>query len=206
MHNEMLQVEGKKMSKSLGNFFTVRDLLDQGWPGEVIRFVYLGTHYSKPMDWTSKKANDARMTLKAWFAATDGIEPAATVSTEVVEMLSNDLNTAGAIAILHELKHRDQLGELKAAMQFLGFPSSEKVEWFRSGPQMASFVNLPDLDNKLFSLVRRWQDLRNSRQYAQADLLKSQMEACGLKLSVTVAGPEVERMEGFDPAALEALL
>jgi cysteinyl-tRNA synthetase len=52
MHNEMLQVEGKKMSKSLGNFFTVRDLLDQGVPGEVIRFVMLSTHYSKPMDWT----------------------------------------------------------------------------------------------------------------------------------------------------------
>ena len=50
MHNEMLQVEGRKMSKSLGNFFTVRDLLDQGFPGEVIRFVMLSTHYSKPMD------------------------------------------------------------------------------------------------------------------------------------------------------------
>jgi cysteinyl-tRNA synthetase len=56
MHNEMLQVEGKKMSKSLGNFFTVRDLLDEGVPGEVIRFVMLSTHYSKPMDWTEKKA------------------------------------------------------------------------------------------------------------------------------------------------------
>ncbi|MBN2759772.1 MAG: cysteine--tRNA ligase, partial [Rhodobacteraceae bacterium] len=52
LHNEMVQVEGKKMSKSLGNFFTVRDLLDQGWPGEVIRFVILSTHYRKPMDWT----------------------------------------------------------------------------------------------------------------------------------------------------------
>lgn len=52
LHNEMLQVEGKKMSKSLGNFFTVRDLLEQGVPGEVIRFVLLSTHYRKPMDWT----------------------------------------------------------------------------------------------------------------------------------------------------------
>jgi cysteinyl-tRNA synthetase len=59
MHNEMLQVEGKKMSKSLGNFFTVRDLLDQGVPGEVIRFVMLSTHYSKPMDWTEKKREEA---------------------------------------------------------------------------------------------------------------------------------------------------
>jgi cysteinyl-tRNA synthetase len=53
LHNEMLQVEGKKMSKSLGNFFTVRDLLDQRVPGEVIRFVMLQTHYGKPMDWTT---------------------------------------------------------------------------------------------------------------------------------------------------------
>ena len=59
MHNEMLQVEGKKMSKSLGNFFTVRDLLDQGTPGEVIRFVFLSTHYRKPMDWTAEKAREA---------------------------------------------------------------------------------------------------------------------------------------------------
>ncbi len=64
----MLQVEGKKMSKSLGNFFTVRDLLDQGIPGEVIRFVFLSTHYRKPMDWTAEKAarrhaNAAQMVL-----------------------------------------------------------------------------------------------------------------------------------------------
>ncbi|MFT7059211.1 MAG: cysteinyl-tRNA synthetase, partial [Pseudorhodobacter sp.] len=62
LHNEMLQVEGKKMSKSLGNFFTVRDLLDQGIPGEVIRFVFLGSHYRKTMDWTAEKAAQAEAT------------------------------------------------------------------------------------------------------------------------------------------------
>jgi cysteinyl-tRNA synthetase len=75
MHNEMLQVEGKKMSKSLGNFFTVRDLLDQGVPGEVIRFVMLSTHYSKPMDWTEKKREEAEKTLRRWRLLVDGIEP-----------------------------------------------------------------------------------------------------------------------------------
>jgi cysteinyl-tRNA synthetase len=69
MHNEMLQVEGKKMSKSLGNFFTVRDLLDQGVPGEVIRFVMLSTHYSKPMDWTEKKREEAEKTDPAKLEA-----------------------------------------------------------------------------------------------------------------------------------------
>ena len=68
LHNEMLQVEGKKMSKSLGNFFTVRDLLDQGVPGEVIRFVLLSTHYRSPMDWTAEKVEAAEATLKEWRA------------------------------------------------------------------------------------------------------------------------------------------
>ncbi len=72
MHNEMLQVEGKKMSKSLGNFFTVRDLLDQGIPGEVIRFVFLSTHYSKPMDWTAKKAEEAYEIIRGSTASFAG--------------------------------------------------------------------------------------------------------------------------------------
>uniref|UniRef100_UPI00261A8618 cysteine--tRNA ligase n=1 Tax=uncultured Ruegeria sp. TaxID=259304 RepID=UPI00261A8618 len=72
LHNEMLQVEGKKMSKSLGNFFTVHDLLEQGVPGEVIRFVFLQTHYRKPMDWTEKKAREAEATLRKWRALTSG--------------------------------------------------------------------------------------------------------------------------------------
>ena len=68
MHNEMLLVEGKKMSKSLGNFFIVRDLLDQGIPGEVIRYVFLMTHYRKPMDWTAERRRRRRRPLKTGAA------------------------------------------------------------------------------------------------------------------------------------------
>jgi cysteinyl-tRNA synthetase len=75
MHNEMLQVEGKKMSKSLGNFFTVRDLLDQGVPGEVIRFVMLSTHYSKPMDWTEKSARRRRRLCGSGTRLVQGAQP-----------------------------------------------------------------------------------------------------------------------------------
>ncbi len=73
MHNGFLNVEGEKMSKSLGNFFTVRDLLDRGIRGEVIRFVLLSTHYRQPMDWTGRKANQARATLERWSALTEGV-------------------------------------------------------------------------------------------------------------------------------------
>ncbi|MEE9389241.1 MAG: cysteine--tRNA ligase, partial [Paracoccaceae bacterium] len=75
LHNEMLQVEGKKMSKSLGNFFTVRDLLEQGVPGEVIRFVMLSTHYRKPMDWTEEKATESKRNLYRWRENLSGINP-----------------------------------------------------------------------------------------------------------------------------------
>ncbi|MEM1162064.1 MAG: cysteine--tRNA ligase, partial [Pseudomonadota bacterium] len=74
MHNEMLQVEGKKMSKSLGNFFTVRDLLDQGYPGEVIRFVLGMTHYRSPCDWTAKRAEEADKTLRRWRNQVVGVD------------------------------------------------------------------------------------------------------------------------------------
>ncbi|MEM9198858.1 MAG: cysteine--tRNA ligase, partial [Pseudomonadota bacterium] len=102
MHNGFLQVEGEKMSKSLGNFFTVRDLLDQGWPGEVIRFVLLSTHYRKPMDWTEKAAEEAMKTLRKWRALGAGIEPTPSAASAVADALGDDLNTPLAIASLHE--------------------------------------------------------------------------------------------------------
>ncbi|MEL6799546.1 MAG: cysteine--tRNA ligase, partial [Pseudomonadota bacterium] len=103
MHNEMLQVEGKKMSKSLGNFFTVHDLLEQGVPGEVIRFVMLSTHYRKPMDWTEKKREEALKRLTRWFRKTDGVEASPTVSASVLAALADDLNTHLALSEMDKI-------------------------------------------------------------------------------------------------------
>ncbi|GLS85047.1 hypothetical protein GCM10010873_00200 [Cypionkella aquatica] len=108
MHNEMLQVEGKKMSKSLGNFFTVRDLLDQGYPGEVIRMVYLGTHYSKPMDWTKERAEQEEKTCDLLMRAMQiaegyGAIPSQTlehVTDQISSALRDDLNTSQALTSL----------------------------------------------------------------------------------------------------------
>ena len=109
----MLQVEGKKMSKSLGNFFSVRDLLNQGVPGEVIRFVLLSTHYSKPMDWTQKKADEATATLRKWHGLVADIIPGK-LDVVVLERVANDINTPGALARLHELaKNGDVAGLLR---------------------------------------------------------------------------------------------
>lgn len=204
LHNEMLQVEGKKMSKSLGNFFTVRDLLDQGVPGEVIRFVFLGTHYRKTMDWTASRASEARHTLKAWYRGTENVEACEQIPKDILVLLSNDLNTAGAIAEMHGLANRDDWSGLKAAMRVLGFPDAEEIEWFREPMNMASFNDLPDV-SVLWSLLQRWQEFRNSRNYSEADGLKERIEACGVKLSVGIAGPEATKLDNFDRLKLEAL-
>ncbi|WP_319547236.1 cysteine--tRNA ligase [Ruegeria conchae] len=133
MHNEMLQVEGKKMSKSLGNFFTVHDLLEQGVPGEVIRFVFLQTHYRKPMDWTEKKAREAEVTLRKWRALTAGIEPAATAAPVVIDALADDLNTAGAITELHRLAADGDAARLLASAQVVGLLSNDMGSWADAG-------------------------------------------------------------------------
>jgi len=205
MHNEMLQVEGKKMSKSLGNFFSVRELLDQGIPGEVIRFVFLSTHYSKPMDWTDKKAREAKKTLQTWFRITDDISVADKVPNRVVSALENDLNTHAAISEMHALSRANDARGLKAAMNFIGLPMAENVTWFREPAIMASFDNLHDKVDLLFPLLRKWQTLRNEKNYIAADALKNRIEACGIKLSIGVAGPNAVATDDFDPSKLEAL-
>ena len=210
MHNEMLQVEGKKMSKSLGNFFTVRDLLDQGIPGEVIRLVFLGTHYGKPMDWTAEKAREARLTLEGWFNLTDGVEADPSMDWSVADELADDLNTAGAIAKLHQLAKGETAGQLKSAMRLLGFPDAETLNWWRT--EIVTLVGTsatgtqPLYLERIGPLLRKWQDLRLEKDYASADELKKKLEAVGLKIVNTKSGPSAHVPFGFDPNTLEGLL
>ena len=139
LHNEMLQVEGKKMSKSLGNFFTVRDLLDQGYAGEVIRMVYLGTHYTRPMDWTHDKAVQAEATLRKWRGLVAGVQPGA-VSDAVLAALADDLNTAGAIAELHALAGQGDAAGLLASAQMLGLLLPDMGAW-AEGVDLSAHAN-----------------------------------------------------------------
>ncbi len=110
MHNGFLQVEGQKMSKSLGNFVTIQELLQtetfggRSWPGEVLRLAMLRTHYRQPIDWTLKALEEAERTLDRWYqAAEGGAEGAGGPAAAVLDELCDDLNTPGAIAALHGL-------------------------------------------------------------------------------------------------------
>ncbi|PTX48653.1 cysteinyl-tRNA synthetase [Gemmobacter caeni] len=195
MHNEMLQVEGKKMSKSLGNFFTVRDLLDQGYPGEVIRFVYLGTHYARPMDWTHEKATQAEGTLRKWRALTKGAQPGQ-VADAVVAALAGDLNTAGALAELHRLAGEGDAAGLLASAQLLGLLLPELGGWDEAGVDLAPWVN------RLAGLRAEAMETKN---FAPVDALKTALMAAGLEVRMSKAGVELLPGPGFDVGKLPVL-
>jgi cysteinyl-tRNA synthetase len=110
MHNGFLQVEGEKMSKSLGNFVTIRELLSarkfggRSWSGPVLRLSMLMTHYRQPIDWTEARLREAEDKAISWFIGTLGFEPTDEYPKEVVGALCDDLNTPAAIAKLDALR------------------------------------------------------------------------------------------------------
>lgn len=206
MHNEMLQVEGKKMSKSLGNFFTVRDLLDQGYPGEVIRMVYLGTHYSKPMDWTKEKAEQAEATLRKWRGLVAGIEPAPSPLPGVVAALADDLNTAGALAELHGAASAGDYAGLKASASLLGLLEDGMGLWLDERDFLEWLIQGEDVRPRIAAFVQKIADARRDKDYQTADSLKVVLSETGITVSFDRDGGfTYKRTSDFDPAKLEAL-
>ena len=195
LHNEMLQVEGKKMSKSLGNFFTVRDLLEQGVPGEVIRFVFLSTHYGKPMDWTSKKAEDAAKTLRKWRTLSAGIEPASRAAPDLLACLSDDLNTAGAIGVLHQMAAQGDAANLLAGAKMMGLLLPQMGDW-------AAAVAV-DLSAYAAALKTARVAAMQSKDFSHVDWTKAMLMAAGVEIRMTKTGVDLLPNAGFDAKKLE---
>ena len=204
MHNEMLLVEGKKMSKSLGNFFTVRDLLEQGVPGEVIRFVMLSTHYRKPMDWTEEKRQEAEGVLRHWHTLVAGAE-ALGPDAEVVAALADDLNGASAIARLHALAkgiaanpQKDcfyEKGVFLASARMLGLLQDGMGDWV-AGVDLTRFADR--LEALRFAAMA-------SRDFSGVDAMKAALVAAGVEVRMSKAGVELVPGPGFDAGKLGGL-
>lgn len=163
MHNGFLQVEGRKMAKSLGNFFTVKDLRDQGISGEIMRLVLLSTHYRQPIDWTKRKVNEFNSILTNWKNLASKVKSAANPNQGVLEALADDLNTPKAISEMHRLANSGDIEGLKASAEFLGInldlsldsvaPIIEKLLKIRAeARQNRDFALADDVRNKLNSL------------------------------------------------------
>jgi cysteinyl-tRNA synthetase len=196
MHNGFVQVEGEKMSKSLGNFFTVRDLLDRGIPAEVIRFVLLSTHYRQPLDWTEAKVEEATRTLRKWRGLAEGIEPSTSATSSVLEALGEDLNTPRAMAALHEA---DDPAVLRAGAGLLGLLTDALGGW-AAAPQAGEAVA-----SRIEGLLAARLAARQSRDFARADALRAGLAAAGVVVTDRPEGAAWSLAPGFDPAKLEAL-
>ncbi|MCP1168064.1 cysteine--tRNA ligase [Limimaricola litoreus] len=217
MHNEMLQVEGKKMSKSLGNFFTVRDLLDKGIPGEVIRLVMLGTHYRKPMDWTEEKRAEAEATLTKWYSLlhTHGFTAKMVrdlkasgdwaMDAEFLGVLANDLNTPGAIARMHVLSSARTPAKLVpfvAALELMGliedWDALSDLAGAEAGPAIA-----PEVDAAVTALLTRRAEARAAKDWAEADRIRDLLNAAGVQVTDMGGQASWQPGPGFDASKLE---
>jgi cysteinyl-tRNA synthetase len=183
-------VEGEKMSKSLGNFFTVPDLLDDA-PGEVLRLCMLGTHYRQPMDWTRDGMDQARKTLDRLYGALGRVADVAAEGRPapegVLAALLDDLNTPKALAELHDLlgalnraeteadKARAK-GDLLAAGMLLGLLDQDPETWLRGG------AGDDDLATRVEGLIAERLAARKARDFARADAIRDQLTAEGIVL------------------------
>lgn len=173
MHNGFLQVEGQKMSKSLGNFFTIHQLLEtedfggRKWPGEVLRLAMLMTHYREPIDFSVRRLDEAVNLLEKWERAAGDIEAASAVAPEMVERLAEDLDTPGAIARIHAMiLDEGRVADGLALASLMGIRVQRDVE----------------VDDDVADKVAARLAALNSRNFAEADRIRNELAERGIAL------------------------
>lgn len=193
MHNGHLGINGQKMSKSLGNFFTVREKLAE-IPGEVIRLVLLSTHYRQPLDWTDTAVTQAKNILDRFYTALKDFDDTvgANPSEGLLDALKDDLNTPLAFSYLHELtdainkatspedkKKHQRL--LKGNALFLGFLNQSSKNWFQTGREGIT-------SEAIESLLQERQQARKNKDFKTADTIRQALESQGILIDDTPEG------------------
>jgi cysteinyl-tRNA synthetase len=191
MHNGFLQVEGEKMSKSLGNFFAIGELLTtdvfgkQAWHGRVLRFAMLATHYRQPIDWTVDRLTQAKHTLQEFAELVAGATDGAAPNPEVISALSDDLNTPSAISILHGLAKSAKRGdavkaaELRATLKFLGVWDGEAA----ADLTLQKHANVDA--TKVRELIAARLEARRAKDFKASDRIRDDLSALGIALKDT---------------------
>ncbi|MGH6828177.1 MAG: cysteine--tRNA ligase [Rhizomicrobium sp.] len=166
MHNGFLEVEGEKMAKSQGNFFTIRDLLAD-WPGEVLRFNMLRSHYRQPMDFTLAGLKESWKTLDRWYEVTEPLADPAP-EKEFLAQLRDDLNTPAAIASLH----RAGPSGLAGGLGLMGFSNV--------GMKIAARPKLDAVEIDRAIVARN--TARLAKNYAESDRIRADLAGKGILL------------------------
>ncbi len=172
MHNGFLQVEGEKMSKSLGNFRTIREVLAD-WPGEVVRLNMLRTHYRQPIDWTEAALAESATVLDGWYRRLndEAIEPGG-VDPAVLEALHDDLNVPAAIAALHQIADPRVLRASAALLGLLGQSKADRLAEARSKVDA----------NAVEALIEARLAAREAKNWAESDRIRDELVAMGIQI------------------------
>jgi cysteinyl-tRNA synthetase len=185
MHNGFLLVEGEKMSKSLGNFVTIHELL-QDWPGEVIRFNMLKTHYLQPIDWTVKGLEESERELDRWYpvVAQFPAPPVLAAPPEFMNALMDDLNTPAAITVLRNL-YQEFVREvsfsgqkLSASGRLVGLFQDDLSTWLQRKHQGLS----PSVRQQVDDLIAARNAARKSKDFAESDRIRDELAKMGVVL------------------------
>jgi cysteinyl-tRNA synthetase len=187
MHNGFLQVEGEKMAKSAGNFFTIRELL-ANWHGQILRFNMLRTHYRQPIDWTESGLEQSWATLEDWWRLAVPASPPV-ISPAVLAALADDLNTPKAIAELHAIRNRigdpgvgPHAVELAQNLAFLGFDRASFLDWeeMKAAEALKTSSGLDEVAIK--KLIDARNAARKTRNFKESDRIRDELKAMRIDL------------------------
>ena len=196
MHNGYVVVGGEKMAKSRGNFITVRQLLEEGFPGEAIRLALLSGHYRQPLDITREKVTEAKAQLDRLYGALRHAEAVAAsggapAPEGVLSALADDLNTPQALAELHEIAgalnkvaEGPEKTELKQALlaggALLGLLEADPEAWFQGGTGELTAAEIE-------AAIEARRQARKAKNFAEADRIRDDLAGQGILLE---DGPE----------------
>ncbi len=194
MHNGFLQVEGQKMSKSLGNFVTINELLatnkfgGRSWPGDVLRLAMLKTHYRQPIDFTVKALEEAEKTLANWAELAGRHHVSLTsgsVDPALLDALCDDLNTASAFAVLSDLARKAKVNsqdaqQLAYCADFLGLNTKA---WFSNSDVTEAMADRdPEWLNSVTSLIEARIEARRTKNFAESDRIRDELVAMDIQI------------------------
>jgi cysteinyl-tRNA synthetase len=184
MHNGFLQVEGEKMSKSLGNFVTIHELLrttkfgGRKWSGEALRLAMLRTHYRQPIDWTVRALEEAEATLDRWYDEVGDFDTNGEPDEEVLNALTDDLNTPEAVASLHRLGGQASAsGRLRTSANLLGLLRQTRSERHAIALSEAN-TNAAEIN----AIIAERAQARAARNWAESDRLRDQLAVLGVAI------------------------
>lgn len=205
MHNGFITMSGDKMSKSEGNFFTLRDVL-QNAPGEAVRHALLSGHYRSGLDWSEEQLAQSRASMDSLYtalrSASDIESQPQEVPEKVMQALVDDLNTPNALAELHRIarelnKEQDPAkrmrlkSELLAGGHLMGLLEQDPEVWFRWTAAESGQAGLSD--DQIDSMVERREAARRDRDFARADQLRDELQKAGVELEDSADGTRWRR-------------